>query len=69
MTDYGRSAVNISSPANGALGELRRHDTDGIRLEIAAPSHGTPGATAAPNRQNRKVRPPAWRAFQMATIF
>ena len=34
---YGRSAVNISSLANGALGEHRRHDTDGMRLEIAAP--------------------------------
>ena len=37
MTDYGRSAVSISSLANGALGEHRRQDTDGIKLEIAAP--------------------------------
>jgi hypothetical protein len=37
MTDYGRSAVSISSLANGALGEHRRQDTDGMRLEIAAP--------------------------------
>ena len=37
MTGYGRSAVNISSLANGALGEHRRHDTDGIKHEIAAP--------------------------------
>jgi hypothetical protein len=28
----GRSAVSISSRANGALGEHRRHDTDGMRL-------------------------------------
>ena len=26
---YGRSAVSISSLANGAFGEHRRHDTDG----------------------------------------
>jgi hypothetical protein len=31
----GRSAVNISSLANGALGERRRHDTDGTRLELS----------------------------------
>jgi hypothetical protein len=36
MTDYGRSAVRISSLANGAFGEHRRHDTDGIRLELEA---------------------------------
>jgi hypothetical protein len=35
-TDHGRSAVSISSLANGALGEHRRQDTDGMRLEIAA---------------------------------
>jgi hypothetical protein len=34
---HGRSAVNISNRANGALGEHRRHETDGIRLEIEAP--------------------------------
>jgi len=34
---YGRSAVSISSWANGALGERRRRDTDGIRLEVDAP--------------------------------
>ena len=34
---HGRSAVSISSFANGALGEQRRHDTDGIKLETAAP--------------------------------
>jgi hypothetical protein len=33
---HGRSAVSIASFANGALGEHRRHDTDGIRLEIEA---------------------------------
>jgi hypothetical protein len=33
---YGRSTVSIFSFANGALGEHRRHDTDGIRLEIDA---------------------------------
>ena len=33
---YGRSTVSIFSFANGPLGEHRRHDTDGIRLEIAA---------------------------------
>jgi hypothetical protein len=27
MTDYGRFAVSISSPANGAFGEHRRHDS------------------------------------------
>jgi hypothetical protein len=31
---YGLSAFNISNLANGALGEHRRHDTDGLRLEI-----------------------------------
>jgi hypothetical protein len=31
---YGLSAVNISSLANGALGEHRRYDSDGIKLEI-----------------------------------
>jgi hypothetical protein len=30
-TDHRRSAVNISSFANGALGEHCRHDPDGIR--------------------------------------
>ena len=35
MTDYGRSAVNISRLANGALGEHLRHESDGMRLEIA----------------------------------
>ncbi len=34
---YGRSVVSISSLANGAYGEHRRHDSDGIRLEIDAP--------------------------------
>jgi hypothetical protein len=33
--NQGRSAVSISSLANGALGEHRRHDTDGMRLGIA----------------------------------
>jgi hypothetical protein len=37
LNNYGRSAVSISSFANGALGEHRRHDTDGMRLEIEAP--------------------------------
>ena len=37
MCRYVRSAVNILSLANGALGEHRRHDTDAIKLEIAAP--------------------------------
>jgi hypothetical protein len=37
IDNHGRSAVSISSFANGALGEHRRHDSDGIRLEIAAP--------------------------------
>jgi hypothetical protein len=31
------SVVSVLSLANGALGEHRRHDTDGMRLEIAAP--------------------------------
>ena len=31
-----RSAVSISSRANGALGEHRRHGTDGMRLDIEA---------------------------------
>jgi hypothetical protein len=30
----------MSSLANGALGEHRRHDTDGMRLEIEAPGAG-----------------------------
>ena len=34
---HGRSAVNVSSFANGALGEHRRQETDGIKLEIEAP--------------------------------
>jgi hypothetical protein len=33
----GRSAVSISSFAKGALGEHRRHDTDGMMLEIEPP--------------------------------
>ena len=37
LRTYGRSAVNISSRANGVWGEHRRHDTDGMRLEIAPP--------------------------------
>jgi hypothetical protein len=37
MTSYGRSAVSISSLANGALGEHLRHESDGIKLEIAPP--------------------------------
>jgi hypothetical protein len=32
---HGALAVNISILANGALGEHRRHYTDGIKLEIA----------------------------------
>jgi hypothetical protein len=35
IDNYDRSAVNISSFANGAFGH-RRQDRDGIRLEIAA---------------------------------
>jgi hypothetical protein len=35
-TPHGRSAVIISSLANGALGEHCRQETDGIRLEIEA---------------------------------
>jgi hypothetical protein len=34
---HGRSAVSISSRANGALGEHLRHESDGMRLEIAPP--------------------------------
>ena len=37
IDNHGRSAVNISSFANGALGEHRRHETDRIKLEIEAP--------------------------------
>ena len=37
ITYHGLSTVSISKRANGALGEHRRHDTDGIRLEIDAP--------------------------------
>jgi hypothetical protein len=37
---HGRSAVNIFSFANGALGEHRRQDTAGMRLEIEAPRAG-----------------------------
>jgi hypothetical protein len=33
---YARSAVSVSSLANGAFGERRRHDTEGMRLEIEA---------------------------------
>jgi len=32
IDNHGRSVVNISSFANGASGEHRRHDTDGMRL-------------------------------------
>ena len=34
---YSRSAVSISILANDACGEHRRHDSEGIRLEIDAP--------------------------------
>jgi hypothetical protein len=34
---YSRSAVNISSVANGAFGEHRRQDNDGMSPEIAPP--------------------------------
>jgi hypothetical protein len=34
---HGLTAVSISNFANGACGEQRRHDSDGIRLEIDAP--------------------------------
>jgi hypothetical protein len=37
ITYYCLSAVSISKRANGALGEHQRHDTDVMRLEIAAP--------------------------------
>jgi hypothetical protein len=33
-----RSAVSISRRANGALDEYRWHDTDEIRLDVAAPT-------------------------------
>jgi hypothetical protein len=36
-TDHGRSAVSISSLANGALGEHRRCESDGMGLEIVPP--------------------------------
>jgi hypothetical protein len=46
-TLHGRSAVNISSFANGALGEQRRHEMDAIRLttlllKVASSSTGAP---------------------------
>jgi hypothetical protein len=34
---HGRSAVSILSPANGALGEHRLQEIEGIKLEIEAP--------------------------------
>jgi hypothetical protein len=33
------SAVSISSRANGAFGEQRRQDSDGMSLEIAPPGY------------------------------
>jgi hypothetical protein len=42
---HGHRAVNISSFANGALGELHSEETDGIRLEIAPPHSGGADAT------------------------
>ena len=37
ISHHGRSTVSISSRANGALGEHLRHESDGIKLEIAPP--------------------------------
>jgi hypothetical protein len=36
-SSQGRSAVSISSRANGAWGEHRRHDTERMRLKIDVP--------------------------------
>jgi hypothetical protein len=47
ISSHGRSAVNISSFAKGASGEHRRHDTNGIRLEIDAGASDTPAASQA----------------------
>ena len=52
--NYGRSAVSISSLPNGELGEHRRHDTDGIRLEIDAPG--------CRSRVRRSIEPTCWHA-------
>ena len=53
---HGRSAVNISSFANGALGEHRRQDTDGTRLEIDAPG--------CRSRVRRSIALTCWHAGQ-----
>jgi hypothetical protein len=46
----GRSAVSISSFANGACGEHRRHDSEGIRLESADRRVGPQGSPATLTR-------------------
>ena len=52
----GGSAISISSRANGAFGEHRRQDTDGIRLEIEAPG--------CRSRVRRSTAPTCWHAGQ-----
>jgi hypothetical protein len=44
VTAYGHAAVNISSLANGALGEHLRHDADGIKLSTKGASSPRPPA-------------------------
>ena len=52
----GWSAVNISSLANDALGEHRRHDTEGMVLEIDAPG--------CRSSVRRSTTPTCWHAGQ-----
>jgi hypothetical protein len=54
----GRSAVSISSLANGACGLQRRQDKDGIRLEIEAPT--TCGECAGRCILSQNDAPTAW---------
>jgi hypothetical protein len=64
---HGRPAVSISSRANGGLGEHRRHDTDGMRLEKIAASSASPPSRVNPSARN--LRPAAAYPFRIALWF
>ena len=51
--DYGCSASAFSSFANGALGERRRHESYGIRLEIGAAGAGADDGGLTPEPSTR----------------
>jgi hypothetical protein len=48
MTGYGRSAVSISSLANGALGEHRRHETHELSRVLEVPEPQPIGSAFEP---------------------